>query len=132
MQELISIFPEVQNYSVLQGFQKPTHRCFRRRKFCIKVFYFGGHITLCRRTTDFVDSERCRRKRAAAKCCEEWFSPHREVLRLDISKDDSRKGKMQALYCLKSFLENDNKIIVASYTELMSHVPDIDVLKRNH
>ena len=131
MQELISIFPEVQNYSVLQGFQKNQHiGVSGAGNFASKSFILADILRSAEERPILWIVNDAEEREAAAKCCEEWFSPHREVLRLDISKDDSRKGKMQALYCLKSFLENDNKIIVASYTELMSHVPDIDVLKK--
>lgn len=131
MQELVSIFPEVQNNSVLQGFQKNQHIGISGAgNFASKSFVLADVLRETEERPVLWIVNSAEEREAAAKCCEEWFSPRREVLRLDISKDNPRKGEMQILYCLKSFLENDNKIIIAPYAETMSRVPDMEILKK--
>ena len=57
------------------------------------------------------------------------FSTRREILKLDISKDDLKKENA-GFVLPKKLLENDNKIIIASYLELMGQTPSLKTLKR--
>lgn len=68
------------------------------------------------------------------RSCEEWFKGEVATVKMDIPEHESyaermkatpsREERLHVLYCLKTFLEGDRKIVVAPYASLMCKTPD--------
>lgn len=131
MQELISFFSEVQNNSVLEAFQKFQQIGISGAgNFASKAFILADILKHRHEKPVFWIVNDAEQRETVARCCASWFSPQKEILKFETVKNNEREQKMQLLYCLKSFLEKENKIIIAPYTELMISTPDIEVLKK--
>ncbi|MBI4994496.1 transcription-repair coupling factor [Candidatus Peregrinibacteria bacterium] len=131
MQELISVFSGVQNNSVLEAFQKFQQTSISGAgNFASKAFILADILRNSGQKPILWIVNDTEERETVAQCCAAWFPKRTEILKLEISKDNKNERKMQLLYCLKSFLEKDNKIIIAPYTELMTHVPDVEIFKK--
>ncbi len=139
VRELVNIFPKLQNISVLNAFQKfPSVSISGAGNFSSKAFILadilrqedpsGTGIDTARPVIWVVNDKA--EQENVARACQEWFSPTVPVLHFELPEGDEPQGKLNILYCLKSLVEKERKIIVAPYQLLMKEMPTVDELKK--
>lgn len=125
--ELVEIFHELQNDSVLDAFKASRKISisgggnFSSKAFILAdVFRFVEDVPspIVWIVNDKTDQEN------VAQACEEWFSPTPKILKIDPVEGDERATHIHLLYVLKSLINGDNKIIVSPYSTVMRKLPN--------
>lgn len=132
IRELINLFSEPQNISVLEAYQKfPSLSLSGAGNFSSKAFLLADILRFEKMPQPiiWVVNDKTEQENVA-RSCEEWFTPTIPTLKADFDEMDERKLKLHILHTLAALIEGDKKVIVAPYTSLMRDVPDPAELKR--
>lgn len=146
MKELVQIFPELQNISVFEAFQKfPAVTLSGSGNFSSKAFLLADILRFSATESakkaqplvwivnDKVEQE------GVNQACQEWFLNGFSVLRLNspngsdatqTSKEEQRKEKLKLLSIISRIQKEEKCILVAPYQAFMAGVPNQDDLKK--
>lgn len=133
IRELINIFPELQNISILGAYQKfPVFSISGAGNFSSKACILADILRFEKIpqpilwiTNDKTEQEN------VARACEEWMAPSIPVQKVNFDDGDERQRKLKILHALTPFLESEEKIIIAPYATLMTKMPDPEELKKH-
>lgn len=130
--ELINLFPELQNISVLEVFRKfPRISISGAGNFSSKAFILADMLRFWEEPGPIVwivDDKTGQEN--VVRACEQWFRQPAGIVKMEEPKEAERETKIHILHCLKFLLEEERKILVAPYALLMQNMPGRSDLRK--
>lgn len=130
---LVNLFHEPQNISVLEAYQKfPSVSLSGAGNFSAKAFLLADVFRFEKplHPIVWIVNDKTEQENTA-RAWAEWTDSKTPAAKTNFEISDPRQLKLNILHTLTPLIENDKKIIIAPYTELMRETPEPSELIRH-